>query len=586
MMPLLLTSLFAGAALLAGALFIVALLRTRSAALRHAILASALAVVAMMPLLDAAVPEISIAGWTADGLPSGAATVAVSGPAGGTTPTAAAEPVSWVAVVGWMWLAASVVLLTALLVDIVRLIRLRRRCVPAADAWRALTDALASSMGITRRIQVLQSTDPAILVAFGTLRPGIILPDGADDWPDDRRRIVLTHELAHIKRNDAAVQVAAELVRCLLPLNPLVWVACRRLRQESEHACDDAVLQAGVKPSTYGAHLLDLATSLKGRRAAWASAPAIAHPSTLERRVVAMLDHRRRTPLTVGGWTVVMLIALACSLPLAALSLEPDAFPVVPAPSGGPDLAQAPAPAPASAPASTSAPAPTPAPRPTPAPEPAAPVQAGAATGLVTDQTGGVIPGARITITDVATRADRTAISAANGRYTIGDLPAGDYELRVQLSGFRTTRAALRVPAGQTVDTPVTLAVGELTEAVSVVCSSSHARSLWQLFVPSLQAQAPMQPIRVGGHIRPPKKTRHVAPVCPAGVVTQDTVVIVQSTIGPDGTVTDASILKGPETLAGAALDAVRQWEFTPTQLNGQPIEVTMVVAVNFTVGR
>ena len=60
-------------------------------------------------------------------------------------------------------------------------------------------------------------------------------------------------------------------------------------------------------------------------------------------------------------------------------------------------------------------------------------------------------------------------------------------------------------------------------------------------------------------------------------------VVIIEATIGPNGSVTDAKVLRSIPLLDAAALDAVRQWQFTPTTLNGQAVPVIMTVTVNFT---
>ena len=91
--------------------------------------------------------------------------------------------------------------------------------------------------------------------------------------------------------------------------------------------------------------------------------------------------------------------------------------------------------------------------------------------------------------------------------------------------------------------------------------------------------------MRVGGNIKPPTKTKHVAPVDPA--IAQSArvqgVVIIEATIGPNGKVQDARVLRSIPLLDQAALDAVKQWEFTPTLLNGVPVPVIMTVTVQFT---
>jgi protein TonB len=92
-------------------------------------------------------------------------------------------------------------------------------------------------------------------------------------------------------------------------------------------------------------------------------------------------------------------------------------------------------------------------------------------------------------------------------------------------------------------------------------------------------------PLRIGGQIKAPLKIKDVKPVYPAiarsarvaGAVT------IEATIGPDGKVIDAKVVRSIPLLDQAALDAVRQWEYTPTLLNGVPVPVLVTVTINFT---
>jgi periplasmic protein TonB len=95
----------------------------------------------------------------------------------------------------------------------------------------------------------------------------------------------------------------------------------------------------------------------------------------------------------------------------------------------------------------------------------------------------------------------------------------------------------------------------------------------------------PTAPVRVGGNIKTPTKTKDVKPVYPpiAQSARVSGVVIIEATIGPDGRVKDAKVLRSIPLLDQAALDAVKQWQFTPTLLNGVPVPVIMTVTVNFT---
>lgn len=96
--------------------------------------------------------------------------------------------------------------------------------------------------------------------------------------------------------------------------------------------------------------------------------------------------------------------------------------------------------------------------------------------------------------------------------------------------------------------------------------------------------EEPVRQVPVGGDVRPPAKLHHVAPVYPAiaQAARVQGVVIIQATIGVDGAVVDATVLRSIPLLDQAAIEAVRQWRFTPTRLNGQPVDVIMTVTVNF----
>jgi protein TonB len=98
----------------------------------------------------------------------------------------------------------------------------------------------------------------------------------------------------------------------------------------------------------------------------------------------------------------------------------------------------------------------------------------------------------------------------------------------------------------------------------------------------------PPMPVRVGGSIRAPRKTRDVAPVYPqiAQQARVQGVVILEATIDREGRVSEARVLRSIPLLDQAALDAVRQWEYEPTLLNGVAVPVIVTVTANFTLGR
>jgi len=103
--------------------------------------------------------------------------------------------------------------------------------------------------------------------------------------------------------------------------------------------------------------------------------------------------------------------------------------------------------------------------------------------------------------------------------------------------------------------------------------------------VVAARAAARAKAVHVGGKIKPPTKLKNVAPIYPeiAKSAKVSGVVVVEATIGEDGKVVDTKVLRSIPLLDEAALDAVRQWEYTPTLLNGKPVPVVTTVTINFT---
>ncbi len=95
----------------------------------------------------------------------------------------------------------------------------------------------------------------------------------------------------------------------------------------------------------------------------------------------------------------------------------------------------------------------------------------------------------------------------------------------------------------------------------------------------------PQAPVRVGGNVKAPERVKYVQPVYPqiAQSARVSGIVIIEATIGKDGSVTEAHVIRSIALLDQAALDAVKQWKYTPTTLNGVPVPVIMTVTVNFT---
>jgi HEAT repeat protein len=156
-------------------------------------------------------------------------------------------------------------------------------------AWSTPLCEIADRLDLDAVPRLLASELVEMPFACGVLRPTVVLPASAEQWNDSRRRAVLFHELAHVKRRDLLGHTVGRLACVFYWFHPLVWTAARRLRAESERACDDLVLSCGARASDYADHLLDIVISVR-RYGAPATAMPMARRRELEGRVLAILD--------------------------------------------------------------------------------------------------------------------------------------------------------------------------------------------------------------------------------------------------------------------------------------------------------
>jgi beta-lactamase regulating signal transducer with metallopeptidase domain len=342
-----------------------------SAAARHHVWAVAIAASLTMPVLAMVAPQWTIAVLPATEVPVTAAlsierpaiapapdtkaefeAVPAVSPNFDIAPQPAASSTPTVSTVAALWMLGVLVVLTRLVAGTARVWWMARRARPAG-AWAVLGEQLSLSLGIDRHVTFLSGAPETMPMAWGVWRAHVMLPIDADEWPATRQRVVLLHELAHVKRRDCVTQLLAQLACAGYWFNPLVWLAARRLRAERERACDDLVLAAGTRGSDYADHLLDIARSLRG--GAWPtwSAVTMAHRSQLEGRLMAILDPAvpRRSPTRRS---VAVLAALASVSIVTLAGVRPVA-------QGRPSAPAMPAPAPAPAPMAAPTPAPTPA---------------------------------------------------------------------------------------------------------------------------------------------------------------------------------------------------------------------------------
>jgi len=617
------------------ALAVVWCLRRRSAAARHWVLSVAVGCAFAVPVLSALAPTwhvpvaqpwsvtvptaVRFAGETDTLVQSGETTLdpnatlgnPAAGPRRGRRPSTARLMLP-------IWIIGVAGLGAALLLGLVRLAWLSAGATAVTDPrWLEQVARTAARLGLRRPVRLLQSDHPTLLATWGLLWPKVMVPAGAQAWNEDRIRVVLAHELAHIRRGDWAVQLGADVLRTLFWFNPLMWVATRCLRRDSELACDDTVLGLGVDGSEYATQLLDLAKALRSPALALSPGMAMARPSGLERRITAMMNPTlRRQPFLRRSRLGVIAAALAVTIPLAVLA------------QSGP----------------------------------------GTVSGTIVDSTGQPWAGSRVTLssagldkeeTTLRTMLDRSEVvreartivfrghaelgdtdpqatkertqreledadgvvrikrevavrrslgedadvaflhldrarwstrSDDVGRFEIADVPPGDYRLAVHLPGFASVEEHVTVEAGQRLQRQIALEVGSIEETDTVAASDPAP-------VPTSTSATTHeeQRQRIGdGPLQPPIKPRSLTPAYPDVLRASGAqgTVILEALVAADGsfqvlnvlTPVDPDLLTPvqPE-LARAAVAAARQWQFEPTRLHGLPVDTRMKVTVHFT---
>jgi beta-lactamase regulating signal transducer with metallopeptidase domain len=228
-----------------------------------------------------------------------------------------------------VWALGFLAVLAWLTAGRIRLRRIASGSWPLTGAdWERELEEESREAGVSRPIRLLSSSVVSTPLTWGSRAPVILLPEDALDWPEAHRRIVLRHELAHVARGDALSQLVAGLVCALYWFHPLVWITERRLRAECERACDDRVVSLGTPAPEYAAHLLEVARSARSFGAPGFLSVAMARPSQLEGRLLAVLNEsRRRAAPSPGARAVGLLISISILVTVSAFRAVPRTDP-------------------------------------------------------------------------------------------------------------------------------------------------------------------------------------------------------------------------------------------------------------------
>ena len=510
--------------ILVAAFALTRLLSGASASLRHLVWISAITGMLALPVLTRVTPA-----WTSPKPVRAIERITIVQVAGVPAHTVSPLPAPS-KVVQWIWISGALLVLGRLAAGMFRTWRIARNAVSVHVP--ALVADLAGRLKIRRSIRILEGAPSTMPMTWGLFRPTILVPASAIEWPVERLRIVLAHELVHVQRLDYLTQLLSQAACALYWWNPLVWLATVQVHQERERACDDGVLRLGANAPAYAGQLVELARMLQGSPRA--AAVAMANPSHLENRLVALLDRsRNRQPITPRLAAAAAIAAICVIAPLAALKLHAQSA-------------------------------------------------KGTIAGIVYDASKGAVPGAVVMVSNLDTKTKETTTTNEAGEYYFRQIPTGRYEVEARKPGFAAFRRNNLV---LTADAPLafnpTLEIGGVQENVEVVGTSPNRRT--PAVLPSGE---PPRRIRIGGNVQATRLVSQVKPVYPenaqrAGI---EGTVLLHAVIATDGSLLSIGVtntLADPD-LAAAAMDAVRQWRYQPTLLNGEPIEVVTTIAVNF----
>ena len=158
-----------------------------------------------------------------------------------------------------IWIAGIAVSLTGVMVGKIGIMNIRKNAtVIRSGTVFETVQSLLKKLGIQRKVQVLSSSSCRVPFIYRTLKPAILLPSGTKQWPAERLRSVLIHELAHVKRFDSLTLLFARIVCSLFWFVPAVWIAYRHLYLEQEKSCDEYAVNEGIQAAHYARHILNV----------------------------------------------------------------------------------------------------------------------------------------------------------------------------------------------------------------------------------------------------------------------------------------------------------------------------------------
>jgi TonB family protein len=460
-----------------------------------------------------------------------------------------------------------------LLFGIIRLGRFSRAAssVPKpAVAWEIEADLAVAP----RYIQQTSGRGPW---TFGWLRPAVALPASFDSLAPAFQRAVICHELVHIKRRDIVVAFVEELAVAALWFHPWMWLLRARIRVAREQVVDRRVVAMLDNRDEYVRCLVDMSGHDLAPHFSQAGAGML-RPRELRARVDAMFQevHMSRMRFAVAALTFVAVTLAAGLIAVAAMPLRASSLVAAATPTDLPTLVSrflitdGPA-----TPISWRAAAP-----PQTSPEPPRRQINKVYPAYPQDALERGIKG--VVIVDIT-------INAAGDVSTAG-VVSGPQELRA--SAF-SAALGLKYTPGKSVTAMLIAFEYMLTATTWGVKIGEALPNMGLRPIPQNPGAVVPQPTanpdatgayRIGGGLMPPKKIKDAAPVYPpiAQEARVQGVVIMEARVDEHGSVSDVRVLRSIPLLDQAAIDAVKQWQYTPTTMNGVAVPIIMTVTVNF----
>jgi protein TonB len=437
---------------------------------------------------------------------------------------------------------------------------------------------------------------------FGVRRPVVLLPSALAWSEESTRRAVIAHELVHVRHRDWAWVVAEEMLRAALWFHPAIWWLVSRVQLTREEFTDHVAVLATGSRRAYIEALLAFADSDPVSPApAFARRPHLFHRLVLLSKEAAMSARRVLVSgavlgalLVAGGWYA------SAVFPVAAAQQRFAAGAPAPAPQAGGAAQRLNGVTPEN-----------PIPRRRFAPPAMYPLElagsgfvAGVELQVVLDAGGGVAsvnrggvalsyaaPRSAAPTQDELSRAADAFIAAATEsvmRWQYDPPATAPLTFWVALT-FRPGAEALASqsdsPRGVSAGGGEVRIGGAARGARTGGAGAAGATAALRSGAGQLRSPSGAEPVRIGGAMKAPLQTRKVAPVYPdiARSARVQGVVILEALLDEQGRVADARVLRSIPLLDQAALDAVRQWEYTPVLLNGVPVPVLMTLTVQFT---